>query len=362
MQRVINYGSFLQAYALKQLLLKNGADEVGFIDIVPGRQLRGFETSGLRYKLRRLKSLLKVVIAGRAFEKRRTLDFMAKVRNVITSSWPLLGLSDSNEEKRKFDLAVIGSDEVFHCCQATPWGFTGQLYGDIPQAGKVVSYAASFGGTKSAQLVELGIAEEIGNRLKTLREISVRDENSKLIVERLTGITPRLNIDPVLAYGFNNEIENSADVNERNYILIYSYPDRINDLREIKAIVRFAAERKKKLISVMSRYDWCDEAIIPNPLELLGWFKNADYVITETFHGTIFSIITHRQFATIGRESAMPKLTSMLEPYGLLNRLVTKNNDLDQIFSSTIDYAAVDMKLAALRKNTNDYLNLILNL
>lgn len=43
MQRVLNYGSFLQAYALKQLLLQNGADDVYFIDIEKGRSLAGFE-------------------------------------------------------------------------------------------------------------------------------------------------------------------------------------------------------------------------------------------------------------------------------------------------------------------------------
>ena len=110
----------------------------------------------------------------------------------------------------------------------------------------------------------------------------------------------------------------------------------------------------------MSRYDWCDRAIIPTPLELLSWFRNADMVITETFHGTIFSIITERQFATIGRESAMPKLTSMLRPYGLTNRLVSSDNTFEDIFSHNIEYSSVNKTLDELRLKSHDYLNKII--
>lgn len=58
MQRVLNYGSFLQAYALKQLLLKNGADEVCFIDIEPGRQLPGFSN---RKQVARCRKILRLI-------------------------------------------------------------------------------------------------------------------------------------------------------------------------------------------------------------------------------------------------------------------------------------------------------------
>ena len=67
MQRVINYGSFLQAYALKQLLLQNGADEVYFIDIEKGRELPGFEYSKSQSKWHKLKRLLQIIFTGTAF-------------------------------------------------------------------------------------------------------------------------------------------------------------------------------------------------------------------------------------------------------------------------------------------------------
>ena len=360
MQRVINYGSYLQAYALKQLLLRHGADSVEFIDIRRGRSLKGFQSSGFPYYLRRLKAMLKVIASGRMMEKRRTISFMHDLAETLHVAWKELGLKDFPTYPN-VDLAVVGSDEVFHCCQSTGWGFTTQLYGNIKEARSVVSYAASFGGTKLDDIMRLGIDDEIAKSLSRMKYISVRDDNSFEIVKALTGRDAEINIDPVLAYGFTKEINDSEPVDETNYILIYSDPDRIVDKDEIKAITDFARNSGKKLVSVMSRYDWCDRSIMPTPLELFGWFKNADLVITETFHGTIFSIITERQFATIGRVSAMPKLTSMLRPYGLTDRLVNKDNPIDVIFSKEIEYDKVNTVLEAKRADTSIYLEKILS-
>ena len=360
MQRVINYGSYLQAYALKKLLLQEGADSVEFIDIVPGRSLPGLAVSGLSYYYSRFKAMMKVLLSGNLSAKKRTLAYRAELASVIRGAWPALGLQPYPMNP-SVDLAVIGSDEVFHCCQKTRWGFTPQLYGAISTAKEVVSYAGSFGATKLVQLRKLGIDEEIRDQMKKLAYISVRDENSRNIVTSLTGITPYLHIDPVLAYGYKQELEEIEPVDEENYILIYSYPDRIRRKDEIESIVNFAKSRGKKLISIMSKYDWCDRAITPTPLEMLAWFKYADIVITETFHGTIFSIITERQFVTIGRATAMTKLTSMLQPYGLETRLYSQNRRVEEILQTQIDYNHVNKVLEILRAETHSYLQTILN-
>lgn len=356
MQKVINYGSYLQAYALKQMLIDCGAESVSFIDIVPGCQLPGYETHGTKYIMKRLQALWIVICQGRIFSKRRTLDFMKQVAATIRSTWGYLGISSYPQLDETYDIAVIGSDEVFHCCQSTSWGYTKQLYGDIPTANRIYSYAASFGATSLNDIKSLGIDQEISSELKKLSSISVRDENSRNIVEAITGIRPHLHIDPVLAYGYKKELANVLPVDESGYVLVYSYPDRINDKQEIYAIKKIAKEKGKRLISVMSRYDWCDRAIIPTPLELLSWVKNADYVISETFHGTIFAIIAHRQFVTISRKSSLPKLTSMLMPYGLSDRLLLSADNMGHILDTKIDYSVVESKLEELRQESISFL------
>lgn len=356
MQRVINYGSFLQAYALKQLLLQNGADEVYFIDIEKGRELPGFEYSKSQSKWHKLKRLLQIIFTGLLFQKIRDRKFSKRLKKSIEDCFPILELDKA--APKEFDLVVIGSDEVFNCCLPAPWGYTLQLYGKVLNAKKVISYAGSFGHTRYEQLVQLGIDKEIGETMKTMAAISVRDQNSYDIVEKLTGIKAEMHLDPVLIYGYEKEIAERKVNYPEKYMVIYSYQGRINDKMEIKEITSFAKEHKLKLISIFCRYDWCDEAIIPEtPFDVLGWFKGAEYVVTDTFHGTIFSIITGRKFVTLQRESNTEKISALLKQCGLEERCVGNNkNILGSKLLKNIDYEKTDIVLTENRKDSRVYL------
>ena len=360
MQRVLNYGSFLQAYALKQLLLQNGADEVYFIDIEKGRELPGFEYSKNQSKWHKLKRLLQIIFTGLLFQKIRDREFTKKLKKSIEDCFPILELDKA--APKEFDLVVIGSDEVFNCCQRAPWGYTLQLYGRVLNAKKVVSYAGSFGHTRYEQLVQLGIDKEIGETMKTMAAISVRDQNSYDIVEKLTRIKAEMHLDPVLIYGYEKEIAERKVSYPEKYMVVYSYQGRIKDKKEIKEITSFAKEHKLKLISIFCRYDWCDEAIIPEtPFDVLGWFKGAEYVVTDTFHGTIFSIITGRRFVTLvrktGRVTNGEKISSLLRQLGLEERCVGKDKDVfGSILLDNIGWIRVNRALAEDRKCCRKYL------
>lgn len=355
MQKVLNYGSYLQAYALKQLLINNGASEVHFIDIKPGRQLPGFSDED-QVNPNFISKIRSAIFSSNLISKVKDFFFIRQVYKDIIKNYGRLGLNDPCPSN--FDLAVIGSDEVFNCCQYSTWGYTLQLYGDIPEAKDVISYAASFGHTTLEQLNNLGIDYEIGKTLSTMSNISVRDDNSRMIVKSLTNIDPQVNVDPVLAYGFNKEIESYAIESKDRYIVIYSYHTRISDKNEINRILRFAKEENLKVYTIFCRYDWCDRTILPDsPFEVLVWINKADYVITDTFHGTVFSIITRSQFATIVRDSNRNKLVSLLKHFGLTDRIIdTRKEEFSSILDKEIDYTDVDLILDADRNNTNIYL------
>lgn len=360
MQRVINYGSFLQAYALKQLLLQNGADEVYFIDIEKGRELPGFEYSKNQSKWHKLKRLLQIIFTGLLFQKIRDRKFTKRLKKSIEDCFPILELD--KPAPKEFDLVVIGSDEVFNCCQPAPWGYTLQLYGRVLNAKKVISYAGSFGHTRYEQLVQLGIDKEIGETMKTMAAISVRDQNSYDIVEKLTGIKAEMHLDPVLIYGYEKEIAERKVNYPEKYMVVYSYQGRINDKREIKEIVSFAKEQKLKLISIFCRYDWCDEAIIPEtPFDVLGWFKGAEYVVTDTFHGTIFSIITGRRFVTFVRKNGFvtngEKMSSLLKQFGLEKKCIGNNKEmLENKLVDDVDWLNINDVLVGNRRRSQFYL------
>ena len=356
MQRVINYGSFLQAYALKKMLENQGAANVYFIDICQGKTLPGFdpkpkESRFIKFKEAVISGNLISKIKGKSFYDDQSKRFQDKF-------FPMLGLDDKCPEH--LDMAVIGSDEVFNCCQRAKWGYTTQLYGNIPQAKKVISYAASFGHTTYEKLQDLGIAEEIGKWLKTQASISVRDDNSLDIVKNLTQKEPQKHLDPVLIYDFSQEIKQCSEPNIKNYIIIYAYRDRIHSIEEINEIRNFARKTGKRLVSLGSYYSWCDKSIVPtSPFEVLKWFRSADYIITDTFHGTIFSVISRRKFCTLLRNTNTQKLSSLLNTLSLTEQgIMTKPQQIGKILQQDINYDLVESLIAQEREKSNKYLNI----
>ena len=99
-----------------------------------------------------------------------------------------------------------------------------------------------------------------------------------------------------------------------------------------------------------------------SPFEVLAYFKNAEEVITDTFHGSIFSVITHRPFTTLIRKSVgnsygnEEKLSDLLERLGLSGRMTTKIDDVEKVNDKSIDYEEVDKILASQRNNAKKYL------
>lgn len=363
MQRVINYGSFLQAYALKKLLENNGAGKIYFLDIIPGRILVDNPV---------VKKNICVVYAQKLFEpgkpfklisRIKTFLFQKRVAKTIMAAWPLLNLE--SKPSGTLDIVVIGSDEVFNCCQDVLWGYSTQLFGDIPTtvARKIVSYAGSFGHTDLKLLKQYGIEAEVTENLQKLDSISVRDENSASIVSQLTSTKPQIHVDPVLAYGYEKEIENFIE-NPMTlpYIIIFSYQGRISGKDEVDAIRLYAKLNNLKLISIFCRYDWCDKAVVPeSPIEVLRWFKFADSIVTDTFHGTIFSIITKSRFATLLRPSNTNKLGYLLKVFNLDDRAANPTN-ISNILEKSPDYIQTYDVLKSQRYLTDKYIKEILNL
>ena len=114
------------------------------------------------------------------------------------------------------------------------------------------------------------------------------------------------------------------------------------------------------MYSVGFYHKWCDKNINASPLELLGWFKNAAYIVTDTFHGTVLSLITHSRFATKVRGNGN-KICNLLGEYGLANRIFTDTDSCMKILSTGIDYDAVENQMSAYRKDAEWYLDSVLD-
>lgn len=352
MQKVPNYGSFLQAYALKQLLLNAGADSVDYLDIKNGKQFLPVD------KTNRLLNNLKVLLSGKLVSRIKTRNYLKVKHDRFLPYYEYF--RNDNPSDTIYDLAVIGSDEVFNCCQPSPWGFSRQLFGDVENSKKAITYAASYGSTTMAKIEQFNLSGEIAECLGLLSSVSVRDANTFQIVKDLTGKEPQKHLDPVLIYGYKQELEKDVEkvIPQEDFMIVYSYAGRIDDRKEIKSIRSFAKQNGLKLYSLFCIYDWCDGEIVPeHPLQVPAIFGKAKYAVSDTFHGTIFSIISHIKFGTLVRPGNVQKLSSLLGGLGLIDRIVKESESLSSVLVQAINYDDVEQILENERIRTNTYLS-----
>ena len=349
---VHNHGAHLQLYALSKVL--------GTL---------GYEAKALRYK--------------------KNYDFMAenasKKYNITLSSVPTyikyliqkgIGRTIYNMKKRstlkKFrvnqnligeyyshaeglDLVVIGSDEIFSIEPGlNPW-----FFGMGVPCKNVISYAASFGSTTKEFICDMYAEEFIAAGLKHLSNCSVRDENSQSIVSFYTDTTPTIVCDPVILYGYTEEIARAKENRRKNkekYILVYSYDNTMNEAENVSKIKEYAKSRGLKLYSVGFYHKWCDRNINVDPLDIFDWFVNAEEVITDTFHGAVLSIVTNSTMFVKLKPTNRNKLLWLMKEYGLVERVLDDFSELKRVSEKKIGFETVNALVEEKRELSLNYL------
>lgn len=355
MQRIANYGSFLQAYGLKQMLRELNC-EVQFVDYHPGNTLIPAD-GGTGFKRKIAKVWETFQYNAPLKEKIRFIQYK---KNYASNYYPYLGITDELNYSPELDVMVIGSDEVFNCVQNnTNVGFSPELFGEGNHAKKVVTYAASFGNTTVEKLIYYKVADQVGEWLKKLDAISVRDSNSGKVIKAIAGIEPEYHLDPVLAYDFVVKCKDIPEnVAEEQYMILYGYSGRFTK-DECKDIRAYAQKRGLKVFCIGGVQDACDKFIDCNPFQVIAYFQHAECVVTDTFHGTILSVITHRPFASVIRNAGYgnaEKLTDLLGRLSLNDRIIGSLKELPQLLKKDIDYKAVDEVVRNERKKSYAYL------
>ena len=351
MHRIRNYGSFMQAYALKKNIEDLGYSCV-FIDY-------NYEKSLIEKKKNKLISLLKKVFRNiNIFKYINTHIVINKFEKMYSESLKKYLNVDYKkiDGYKDIDELVIGSDEVFNCLQSYPVGYSRELFGMNYEHIPVISYAASFGNTTMERLNKYGVSNEIGKLFSDFSSISVRDENSFKIVNQLVKKNININLDPVLITDFENEIVDN--VNYSNYILVYAYINRINK-EEKKIIKSFAKKYNKKIITLGGYQDFADINIVAKPFEIWAYFKHADFVITDTFHGTIFSVKMHANFATIIRNGNFGnnnKLMDLMDRIKVNERILNNLEDIEDIYKTEFNYTITDEIINKEIQKSSDYL------
>lgn len=365
MQRIYNYGSSLQGYALRRLLeeVSEGVD-VSYLDYTPGEPLIKDSSGGTATGASRAIAKIREygAVDARLADK---LRFFRHKRRYGAKYYPLVGIRPEKNHRTDVDLQVIGSDEVFNCVQSNVnVGFSRDLFGIGSEARRVISYAGSFGNTTLRKIDDAGVREDVARGLRSFAAISVRDENSANIVAQLLGIeAPPVHLDPTLVYDLMGAEQSvpKQRVRDDKYMVVYGYSGRFSR-EENQAVRRYADSHGLRVLAFGGLQESADEFVDCSPFELLAYFRDAEAVVTDTFHGTIFAVINEVPFATIVRRSAghgygnEEKLGFLLDTLGLPGRSVKSSSEISSLLDAPIDYAPVRAVREHERKRSLEYL------
>lgn len=348
MQRVKNYGSVLQAYSLKKIIENITGETVDFIDpkyddIYP--------------------AVMPIIDAddykgGELYSINKVLYFVRKIRNhyvdkkfcrEIEKFQARELLLNESCNSNTYDIVVEGSDEVFKCTRKV----YRDLYGCNKNGNKLITYAASCGSADIAGISSSYI-DNLRNDMKNFSAISVRDDHTKEYIAQLYDGEISMHMDPVLM-GDLNQLKH-GDVNEKDYMIVYAYANRIRSKEEVEKIKAFAKKHGLQTIAVGAPQAWCDKYIAESPFRTLDYFNHAKFIVTDTFHGTIFSVINHANFVSIIRKTNRNKMSALLEQLGLTGRILNSMDELEAKFSEDINYQQVDEVISAQRERTYAYL------
>ena len=345
---VHNYGAVLQAYGMQRVLERLGHDASFLTFNRNYDHMRVGADKKYNISLKSVPMLTQYFLANGAgtfyynFQKRNKLH--AFVNNRLK-----MGVRYSDADA---NAVLIGSDEVF----SIDVGLNPFLYGhDIPVK-NIFSYAASFGSTRMEDIEKSGCREIIESGLMKLKNIGVRDITTENIVREISKRETSLNCDPVLLYGFKDELQKEKLPKTKDkYIVVYSYDSNFNDARDVESIKLFAKKNNLKIWSVGYYHKWCDKNIMCSPTEILGYFSNSEMVVTDTFHGSVLSIITNTPLM-VRLKKKNQKVEFLLAQYGLKDRLTCEIDDIESKFNKRIDYKKVNEIVEEEREKSIMYL------
>lgn len=335
---VYNHGASLQAYALQTYLESLGHD-VEIIDYKPP-YLSGhynlWAVCNPAYDKPILKqAYLLAKLPGRLCSLRRKKAFDMFTQRYLKLTRCYNSYEELESDIPEADVYIAGSDQIWNTL--FPNGRDKAFYLAFAPKDKLkMSYAASF----STPDVKNEYRPFVRQMLKNLDRVSVREKSSLPLLASLGRSDGIAVCDPVFLLSkeeWKALLPNSKK--KENYLLVYD----TECSKALKTIAEEIAKRKQLAIYNVSafRFGYAKENC-PNagPLDFLNMIDEASYVVSNSFHATAFSLIFEKDFCVVNRsEDINERMQSLLESYGILNRLV-KLDDLNSCFQA-IDYSTL---------------------
>lgn len=338
-----NCGSFLQAYALKAALEKLG-HTVYFFN-------RNNKDTSHSLKLHIEDSIKKSLQLQ--FKDCRNIWKRYAAFTEAQKLFPTI--SESDEIYHKIDCFVIGSDTLWNL-NSKYFSKNIDIYFGKNLNSKIITYAVSVANTPKDKFVNNKTAIECSRRIS---DISVRDDATYEIVKDVFHMDCEIVCDPTLLLNkddYNLLIKDRPAFDDAS-ILIYYFGNLPDD--SVHQIKRLREETGKKIISFGQYRAWCDINIPFDPYLFIQCYRDCSFVITNTFHGTIFSLIYEKNFANYGQEKK--KIKSLLSSTDAEKAFALTDEDLLPFFENRLDYNIITKKIEEHKNSSIQFLKRNLN-
>lgn len=352
--RAINYGAFLQAFALQKYLVNLGY-QVEMVDYWP-------EAHEVTYKLfyinpnatvtERIKTIIAIILKATRFQKRRH-KMLTLQHQYFNISRRIKYSSNSDLFNLDVDCIIYGSDQIWWNSIISNYeGFDDVYFGGVvPQKIRKVAYAPSMG--------VMSVNEEnkayLTEALKRFDALSVREIELKLALKSLTKKNIEVVLDPVFLLSKEQwECYCTSPQMKDKYVLFYNLMPSEKARKEAEEL---ANKKGCKLIEITGRVEplkigntYVQTA---NAFEFISYIKYAECIVSTSFHGVAFSIIFQKEFYALGMKNNSGRAASLLAQLGLSDRMI----DGTIADSMKINYIQVNKLLDHLIAKSTKYLN-----
>lgn len=372
-----NYGTMLQAYATKRSIESLGYEcrMIRYIrkydlKFVLTQGIRIFEKDFFKHELKRRKkrqelkrnpSFSEIYIprtkAVKAFQNKVFIDDVDS----------FYGYNELCRESLKYDAVVVGSDQLW-----LPAGMRTNFYNLMFVADEInkISYATSFG----VSTIDKTYWKDMCKFIPRINHLSVREKSGQVLIRDIVGVESRVVADPTMLHTAEEWYEMIPDRQlEHEYIFCY-FLGKNMECRNFANQVKSETGLKIVVLKHLDEYIEEDDDfgdIVPSdvgPMEFVNYIRHAKYVLTDSFHGTVFSILYHKNFLTFYRFKQGERLSKNSRIDNLLNLMGLEKQlyefEPDTAFSrlsDDIDYNTVDNNRESLRLDSKAFLENALN-
>lgn len=352
-----NYGGYLQAYALMTVLKQMGHH----VELIYRRPKK----RPLRYRLMNpFKTFVKILlgmphggfIMNQEYDLRRSGKLLMPFvdQNITPKTIPFYSTARMKKFcEGKYDAIIVGSDQVWRPKYVPNiYDFFLEFVDD--KNVKKIAYAASFGTFTPEYTKEQ--KEKCGKLISEFQAISVRETSGLEVIEKFgwkTKCIPQLVLDPTFLVEKNKYVDHfQKNCSNNIFCYILDRNERTSDLI-----------KQAEFILHSPSYDILKDSMSksfsqPSIETWLGCIYNSKFVLTDSFHGMVFSIIFNKPFAVyVNKDRGADRFKSLLSLLNLEARIISNNENLEAIARDKICWEEVNNKIQSMRMSSLHYLN-----